>query len=1385
MFNNGDNMSRERFSSNHSMQRQKTESRANFSRRLVPSDSNRKPVPNGASNSPLSRDAASHLISTIETSIMKLLVVTKELLESLTNWSKGTVNDSAVSSVYVTLIGEFLQTTKSFHEAGIETADLNDFPLELRSVLEQTLEKTPSSDALETNLPNVRELVMHLLQSLKYKQSLVKSRLNQSRSNLPQMTREANDNDVNRRNSRGSSQGSISSFRNPDSRKQYEETTSASLSAPGAFDALKQTNALERRASKRLSHMVKDQQNNEGSSQNLRNITVESVRGFLRDSSKPDNIMDSPSPKVSKRPSIVRQDSHDSNKLSRRPTINTSFDRKFSPKLTRTPSLTKSLDPGTPTSLKSPSLRKSPSSFVQKDVYSRSNSLRISQANRSNVFPGATDVTRSVSDHRILSSSTINDGEVAPPLPQRSRTISSPNSPLSATVLPSSTPILLPRGRSSTLSVNKKQFNADDGSTLNSPNSIRETEEYAASPKLEDIADEVETDATSQRELLERQIQKAESSEDTSEIESLQGKLSLPQVSSTQQEIQPSSSVPEAASNEIAEKEPAVTAIESITERKEEAPVISSSEKIESGTSISTSDTKGGLANFENDSLEELERLIQQNNAEQDEPSYKFHKYEYSSEESGSEDEFKSEKDTKGYVISNDDSTQVEEDSEDKSTPNTGASAKLINDPSSTITVSDVYPKKPASPVEITEPPSSALVSATSPTTNVPIVPEAVHLSTAFSTAPVSTIVSNISPLPTVAPPNVSGSPSETPISKPEKVPVVSQTEKALPKPLGVDTEKYYFLRYNNQTRKVKVESPLSNANELGELFSNVYKISFSGDSYELNIEDPDTKISYLLEDLSDLKYKSLVSFMFKEQDANKKREDFHSGEVSAIQHSSAQNTLDDHVNTTTHESPSSAFTEILERLKAIEQNISTNHTNDSAALKSSEDHSKLANNFSVPDSIDHKFYQQVKNMQLELASLKQISAAFFTRIPLKIKDFKKEINAFNEKGSLDFQFGRGFVLSSKDRIEREVKNVVEKFDEVNDQIELMRSDVLLRKVRPGLDQTSQLNEESAYLEKRIQTLERSLEEVTPIWKKQWERELNAIVQEQEFLDSHTVLISDLKRDLSALSTVLSNVSAIAELQAKSSIKSKPLTLKTATESEIKGYRDQIQLEVLNLKPDSEARLQAIERSELLQKKRLLQRVDEFSKEVKTFVENEKLNKIGGAEEADRIRTIQDEKVRKILWDDFVSSKRNGKNGGSFIEESSDTVLDEHVVPDNSAKATVAEIDYGSQVDTENFMLERSPLATPKPLKQPDFNIYETPIVRSTAHETDDEQTPSKYSDNRVESSSDTVFENTDLKYDNNVQMSKVTHHVRHDTISTDDYDAYEDAEDVEETSLT
>lgn len=155
-------------------------------------------------------------LNTIESSVTRLLVSTKHLLESLTQWARQEADDKFVSDAYVKLGNDFRAAARAFTSAGVDISDLGDVPKALRIVLESALSEVPTQESLDKFMPNVRNIIVNLLLTLKTKQLKAKEISEQSPKSISSDATQA--------------QESVNSLLNPDIKESKHSIIRESIS---------------------------------------------------------------------------------------------------------------------------------------------------------------------------------------------------------------------------------------------------------------------------------------------------------------------------------------------------------------------------------------------------------------------------------------------------------------------------------------------------------------------------------------------------------------------------------------------------------------------------------------------------------------------------------------------------------------------------------------------------------------------------------------------------------------------------------------------------------------------------------------------------------------------------------------------------------------------------------------------------------------------------------------------------------------------------------------------------------------------------------------------------------------------------------------------------
>lgn len=223
-------------------------------------------------------------LSTIETCVTRLLVSTKHLLESLTHWARRDATDKEVSDAYVRLGNDFRAATRAFSNAGVDISDIGDIPRALRIILESALSESPTQENLDRFLPNVRSIIVNLLQNLKAKQLKAKALSNEKPLN----------NNEDSMKQGGTFFDSSKSSRTPSSDKVLSRSPQLLKGTGDALSQLQRKDSLQRRASKRFSayQYAKLTNNSQNKVQNIVANETRNTDDTILSSKKEEDISD-------------------------------------------------------------------------------------------------------------------------------------------------------------------------------------------------------------------------------------------------------------------------------------------------------------------------------------------------------------------------------------------------------------------------------------------------------------------------------------------------------------------------------------------------------------------------------------------------------------------------------------------------------------------------------------------------------------------------------------------------------------------------------------------------------------------------------------------------------------------------------------------------------------------------------------------------------------------------------------------------------------------------------------------------------------------------------------------------------------------------------------
>ncbi|KAK5988636.1 Bud site selection protein 6 [Cladobotryum mycophilum] len=291
----------------------------------------------------------------------------------------------------------------------------------------------------------------------------------------------------------------------------------------------------------------------------------------------------------------------------------------------------------------------------------------------------------------------------------------------------------------------------------------------------------------------------------------------------------------------------------------------------------------------------------------------------------------------------------------------------------------------------------------------------------------------------------------------------------------------------------------------------------------------------------------------------------------------------------------------------------------------------------------------EIQSLRRDLAVLRQTYANFQTEVQASMSTLRSK--AANVKTAavkaavpdMEGDAGYSYVASGRKQLNSDSDRLVAHVDDLQDLVEDLRKDVVHRGVRPLPRQLEGVSKDVTNLTKELKRMEEYLSKEKPIWTKIWEKELEDVCQGRDELRLMEDLLVDLRDDLEKASETF----ALVEQATKEQMKDNGTSASAGTARQFsKGLnslgsnvdqstaKEYLLGEVRALQPNHQDRLDAIERAEKLRQKELQSRSgNAMHHELRNFVEEGKLRKSGGVEEVERARMAKDERIRKEVWD--------------------------------------------------------------------------------------------------------------------------------------------------------
>ena len=295
------------------------------------------------------------------------------------------------------------------------------------------------------------------------------------------------------------------------------------------------------------------------------------------------------------------------------------------------------------------------------------------------------------------------------------------------------------------------------------------------------------------------------------------------------------------------------------------------------------------------------------------------------------------------------------------------------------------------------------------------------------------------------------------------------------------------------------------------------------------------------------------------------------------------------------------------------------------------------------PSKVSPQQMSEIQSLRRDLAVLRQTYSSFQSDIQNSMTAIRTKASSVKTAAAktalpdIKGESGRAYVNAGKKSLASDSDKLVGQVDDLQDIVEDLRKDVVIRGVRPLPRQLENVAKDISQATFELKKMQEYLKRERPLWTKIWEKELETVCNDREEMTMQEDLAADLQDDLEKAQQTFALVEQATKEQLKdntsaSRVISRGLNHVTAADPSV--AKEGVLGEVRALQPNHENRLEAIERAEKLRQKELeSRRGGEFQKELGNFVEEGKLKKSGGFEEVERARKAKDDRIRREVWE--------------------------------------------------------------------------------------------------------------------------------------------------------
>lgn len=472
------------------------------------------------------------------------------------------------------------------------------------------------------------------------------------------------------------------------------------------------------------------------------------------------------------------------------------------------------------------------------------------------------------------------------------------------------------------------------------------------------------------------------------------------------------------------------------------------------------------------------------------------------------------------------------------------------------------------------------------------------------------------------------------PRSRPQTPPEKQQKQPEQNQSPPLDKELTLFLQYKSKVKKFVLPEGYTGLT-IGRLqLAFIEKFSWNtalngSDLPEIYIQDPISGVRHELEDLSDIKDRTVLALNVEPLDEVKKHFDEGMGALKKAVDEVRQNINDQ----------GSALQRVSERQLESAKEMARMAAAPPAIMDAAR-----SGGVGPDAKLNPNQLRDLHTLRRDLAVLRQTYSNFQTEIQNSMSSLRgkaSNVRVAVAKASVhdvEGDSGYSYVTRGRKQLNTDSDRLVTKVDDLQDLVEDLRKDVVNRGVRPLPRQLEGVSKDIQILSQELKKVQEYMKREKPVWTKIWEKELEEVCQGRDELKLMEDLMVDLQDDIEKASETFALVEQATKEQMKETVPtarqfSKGLN-SLGNSVDPTASKEGVLGEVRALQPNHEDRLEAIERAEKLRQKELeSRRENPLTKELTTFVGEGKLKKSGGFEEVERARKAKDDRIRREVWE--------------------------------------------------------------------------------------------------------------------------------------------------------